>query len=121
MGQMVDALRDHLRHAANAVPRLRPLAVLDATFEGLLAEREQQMLATVAHLLERRYMQCRAEHLAGIKAAGETPDAAAWRKAAWLADFAQEWRNALLAELDLRLEPATGLAEALRNESGFTS
>lgn len=118
MGQMLGALRDHLRHAANATPGLRPLAVLDATFDGLLAEREQALLATATQLLERRYQQARAAHLADLKAAGETVDASAWRKAAWLAAFAQEWRQALLAELELRLEPATGLAEALRNESG---
>ena len=34
----------------------------------------------------------------------------------WLASFANEWRNALLAELDLRLEPVAGLGDALRNE-----
>lgn len=118
MGQMVGALRDHLRHAANALPALRPLAVLDATFDSLLAERELALVATTSQLLERRYQQARAAHLAELKAAGQTADASAWRKAPWLAAFAQDWRQALLAELDLRLEPATGLAEALRNESG---
>jgi len=34
----------------------------------------------------------------------------------WLASFATDWRNALLAELDLRLEPVAGLVDALRNE-----
>jgi hypothetical protein len=77
------------------------------------------MLATSSQLLERRYLQARAAHLADLKAAGETADPSAWRKAAWLAAFAQEWRQALLAELEWRMEPATGLAEALRNESPF--
>ncbi len=94
MDQLIAPLRDHARQAlAAASPRLRQLAALDATLEHLLAPREQALLPTVAQLLERRYAQT-------------SPEA-----------FDREWRLALLAELDLRLEPVTGLVEALQHES----
>jgi hypothetical protein len=34
----------------------------------------------------------------------------------WLAAFGQELQEALLAELDARLQPVTGLIEAIRNK-----
>jgi hypothetical protein len=76
---------------------LRQLAVLDAAFEQVLARREQASLSATSALLKRRFEQLHAD-----AAPPET--------------FAAEWRQALLAELELRLEPVTGLAEALRNE-----
>ena len=36
--------------------------------------------------------------------------------AGWLEAFGKDWRLALLAELDLRLEPVAGLIDALNNE-----
>ena len=63
MGQMVGALRDHVRQAvARVSPRLRQLAVLDASLEELMAAREQALLPTTALLLERRFTQLRAAH-----------------------------------------------------------
>ena len=98
MELMVGPLREHVRLAASrAGARLRQLAVLDAAFEQMLARREQALLPKLPALLKRRYEQLRAD-----AAPPET--------------FATEWRHALLAELDLRLEPVTGLVEALRNE-----
>lgn len=105
MEQMVATLREHVRQAlAAASPRLRQLAVLDAAFEQALAAREQRLLPVAASLLERRFAQ--------MQAAAD-PDTSANDT---LAAFAPEWRQALLAELDLRLEPVHGLVEALRNE-----
>ncbi len=120
MAQMVGAARDHARQTAAALsPRLRQLAMLDATFEDLLAAREQALLPTTAALLERRHHQLRAAHRQVHEATGEPDDPALWRRpGGWLHTFATDWRNALLAELDLRLEPAQGLAEAVRNETG---
>ncbi|AMO22465.1 DUF3348 domain-containing protein [Ramlibacter solisilvae] len=98
MEQMVGALRDHARQAVcRASPRLRRLAALDAALEQVLARREQETLPAAIALLKRRFEQ--------LRSAGTT-DA-----------FAGEWRQALLAELELRLEPVTGLIEALRNEA----
>ncbi len=118
MGQMAGALRDHVRQAvARVSPRLRQLAVLDASLEELMAAREQALLPTTALLLERRFSQLRAAHRQVLETTGEPDDPTHWRRpGGWLATFANDWRNALLAELDLRLEPVSGLVDALRNE-----
>lgn len=98
MEQMVGALRDHVRQALGRVsPRLRQLAALDASMEQLLAQREQALLASAPVLLRRRFAQLRDADAAQI--------------------FLGDWRDALLAELDQRLEPVVGLLAALRNEA----
>lgn len=125
MGQMVDALRDHVRQTvARVSPRLRQLAVLDASLQELMAAREQALLPTVMLLLERRFIQLRAAHrqVEQITDEAGAPDSGlrgndGARPGGWLSDFTNEWRNALLAELELRLEPVAGLVDALRNES----
>jgi hypothetical protein len=99
MEQMITALRDHVRQTLCRVsPRLRQLAVLDAAFEQVLAPREQKLLPGASTLLKRRFEQLRAAH-DGLEA------------------FRREWREALLAELDVRLEPVAGLVDAWSNES----
>ncbi|MDB5940803.1 MAG: hypothetical protein JWQ13_369 [Ramlibacter sp.] len=100
MEQMIGPLRDHVRQTLSRVsPRLRQLAALDAVLEQVVAPREQTVLPTAAALLERRFAQLRQGDVAG-----------------WLDVFVTDWRQALLAELDLRLEPVAGLIEALGNE-----
>lgn len=92
-------LRDHVRGALSRVsPGLRQLAALDAMLEQVVAPREQQLLQTVPALLQRRYEQERRED-------GD-----------WQESFGKDWRESLLAEVDLRLEPVAGLIEALGNE-----
>ena len=100
MEQMIAPLRDHVRQTLCRIsPKLRQLAALDAVLEQLLAPRAQLLLPEAASLMERRF-----EQLAQSNDAG------------WLEAFGKDWRLALLAELDLRLEPVTGLIEALNNE-----
>jgi hypothetical protein len=100
MALMIAPLRGHVRDAlGRASARLRQLAALDASMEQLLAAREQALLPGLPALLKRRYQQL----------ADEAPDDA-------LQVFAGDWRQALLAELDLRLGPVKGLVEALANE-----
>jgi hypothetical protein len=109
MELLIPPLRDHLRSAlASASPRLRQLAELDAVLEQVVAPREQSLLPTVAGFLEQRFNQLRQGH-----ASSSDGDKA------WLRTFEQDWRDALLAELDLRLQPVTGLLEALTNESNI--
>jgi hypothetical protein len=99
MEQMVGALREHVRQAlGRASSCLRQLAALDASMEQVLAQREQALLAAAPLLLRRRFAQ-RADSGAEAKT------------------FLSDWREALLAELDLRLEPVVGLLDALRNEA----
>lgn len=123
MAQRVGALRDQVRKAVSAVsPQLRQLALLDATFEELLAAREDALLPTTTHLLERRFQQLRAAHRQVHETTGDPDDPPLWRQpGGWLDTFASDWRQALLAELDLRLEPVLGLLEALRNDTGFAA
>ncbi|HSV46157.1 MAG TPA: DUF3348 family protein [Ramlibacter sp.] len=98
MDQMIRPLREHVRQAiARVSVRLHQLAALDAALDQVIAPREQTILPTAATLMRRRF-----EHL---KKANEPLEA-----------FEQDWRQALLAELDLRLETVWGLVEALHEE-----
>ncbi len=100
MDTMIAPLRDHLREALSRASReLRQLAALDATFEQVLAPREQALLPTAAALLEHRHRHLRAQAPSGDES--------------WRAQFEREWRDALHAELALRLEPVLGLLDAL--------
>ena len=93
----IDALRKHLRQTLAATsPKLAQLAALDAALDQMLGGREQRLLAGLPAFLKARF-----EH---------------WRQAepeAWPAPFEQDLQHALLAELELRLQPLLGMVEAL--------
>jgi Protein of unknown function (DUF3348) len=98
--------------------RLQQLATLDAAFENILSEREAVLMAKVAKLHEKRFMQALKRHSqqqAEAMAAGEA--ATALRPSAWLMPLRQAMRTALLAELDTRLLPTLGLLEAFNQEN----
>lgn len=117
MDLMIPPLRDHVRQAlAQGSPRLRQLAILDAAMEQVLAPREQALLPGVGVRLERRFKQLRAQHMDAAEPATEDAAAAARRPGGWLDLFGKDWRQLLLAELDLRLQPVTGMLEALARE-----
>ena len=100
MEQMVGALREHARQVLlRGTPRLRQLAALDAAMEQLLARREETLLPKAVGLLAQRF--------AALKRADDG-------SGTWRAAFEGDWRQALLAELDLRLEPVAGLVDAQR-------
>lgn len=93
----IGAFRAHVRQAlAAASPRLAQLAALDASLDQLIGGREQRLLSGVPAFLKARFEQLRQAQ----------PDA-------WPEAFEHELKQALLAELDLRLQPVTGLIEAL--------
>ncbi|HEY0826010.1 MAG TPA: DUF3348 family protein [Ramlibacter sp.] len=99
---LLGPLREHVRQVLSGTSaRLHRLAAMDAALESMLAPREQAILPAVGALLERRHAQL--------------------REAGRQQDFDNEWRQAQLAELDLRLAPVAGLVEALgaasRNQS----
>jgi hypothetical protein len=118
MELMLPPLREHVRHAVSqAAPRLRQLAVLDAAMEQMLATREQKLLAGLAERMEHRFSELRAAHLQAVADSGEPDEPAAWRRpGGWLERFGRDWRQLLTAELDLRLQPVSGLVEALGKE-----
>ena len=109
MEQMAEALRDHVRSVlSGAAPRLQQLAAMDAVLEKVLAAREQAAWPRTARILEQRWRHWRRTH-----EAQPTEDSASWTApGGWVHAFAAEWREALRAERDLRLQPVAGLVEA---------
>lgn len=118
------------------------LAELDAAFENILAEREAALLAKTSKLLEKRFVQALKAHMQvqaqalpvalaaetadGLTDAHEddidampsvTNDIPKADPSSWLMPLRQTIRQALLAELDTRLQPALGLLEALTSLS----
>ena len=103
----LDALRTHAREVlAAASPPLAQLAALDAQMHDLLREREQALLSRIPVFLKTRFLQLRPTEEAVLESvATETAPA-------WLAAFEQETQACLLAELEVRAQPLTGLVEA---------
>ena len=108
------------------------LAGLDAAFENILAEREAALLAKTSKLLEKRFVQALKAHMLAqtqpatliteitdatvdaTDASDPNPnDTPKSDPSIWLMPLRQTIRQALLAELDTRLQPALGLLEAL--------
>jgi hypothetical protein len=112
-------LREQARQAlARATPALQKLAALDAVLDKALGEREGQLLLTVPFLLEKRFVQLWRAHRQALADSGQDDDSAAWMQAGgWLAAFCRDLQTVLLAELDIRLQPAAALIEALSNEA----
>lgn len=108
--------------------QLQQLATLDAAFENILSEREAMLLGKVAKLLEKRFAQMLKQHLKlqaeapamvadAASAEASAPNNAAVNPASWLLPFQQTLRTALLAELDMRLQPTLGLLEAFQSRT----
>lgn len=100
----VDALRGHVRQRlAQATPELARLAALDEVMDSLFGGREQRLLTSLLSHLRSRFSVLRQ-----AARSSDQPD-----DLRWLQTFAAEFEQALLAELDLRLQPVVGLLEAL--------
>ena len=103
MDAAIGPLRTQLRTAVSRVsPALAQLAALDAVMASTLAAREQAQLAQLPVLLEKHFMRLRS-------AAETTPD-----DIPWLQRFRLDMQQLLLAERDLRLQPAQGLLATLQ-------
>ena len=115
----IQPLRVNLRAAlAKASPRLRKLADLDAVLEKTLRDRESKLLSKVPILLKKRFEQLFKEHQHKLDATGQADNPAGWTQAGgWLARFCNDMQTLLLAEVDLRLQPAMGLVEAFRQDT----
>ncbi|MDB5798172.1 MAG: hypothetical protein JWP36_2074 [Paucimonas sp.] len=127
MDTRIQPLRAKLRTAlATASPRLKKLAELDAMFEKILRGRELELLARVPLLLKTRFEQLFKLHRAQLQSGdhphqtdhpGQPDDRAAWMQGeGWLNRFCKDMQSLLLAEADLRLQPALGLLEAFKKE-----
>jgi hypothetical protein len=118
----IQPLRVNVREAlARASPRLRKLADLDAVLEKILRERESKLLSKVPALLKKRFEQLFKEHQQKRADGLDTQQAdhpAGWTQAGgWLARFCNDMQMLLLAELELRLQPAMGLIEAFKQDT----
>lgn len=110
----VGALRARMRElVASASPSLVRLAAVDAVMERVLGEREYALLSTVPALLEKRFERSRKAHLQAQTPTDNASDSGL-QPGGWLDVFFKDMRAVLLAELDIRLQPAEGLLEALR-------
>lgn len=121
MEMTVNALRGHTRKIlSDNAPHLATLAALDAVLEEMLGGREQQVLSTVPAFLKKRFEQLRKASLNAAEATAATgralPADNPGPTNAWLHTFGQEMQAALLAELEVRLQPVTGMVEALSQE-----
>ena len=117
MEQRIGALRRSVQKTlARASATLRQLATLDAALDQVLGARERQLLALIPVLLEDRFEQLLAGHRQSLGDPAPADDPALW-PGGWLERFGKELQAILLAELDLRLQPVTGLIEAFGNEA----
>ncbi len=112
------ALRAQVRHAiAKGRPALRQLAALDAVMEQMLGAREQRLWASLPSHLERRLAYRYQSHQLALQAPGLADEPHRWRQpGGWLWAFEQDMQALLLAEMQVRLLPITGLLEAAHNE-----
>lgn len=103
----VDALREHVRQQlAQSTPAMAQLAAIDAVMDGCFGGREQRLLSQLPAFLKARFVALR--QAAARTDVPDVPD-----DLRWLQRFATEFEQTLLAELDLRLQPVTGLIESL--------
>jgi hypothetical protein len=111
----VSALRNHARQVlSSSSPALAQLAALDAVMEQLLGAREQNLLSTIPVFLRRRFERRRSQ-VSETEALEAHPQPSAERTLqppAWLSQLNTEFQQALLAELDLRLQPVAGMVQA---------
>ena len=96
VGALRAQARAVLQRRAATHPELATLAALDAALAAMLAPREQAQLALMPVLLEKHFMRPETRQ-------DRAPGA-----------FKDDMRRLLHAELELRLQPALGLLEALR-------
>lgn len=117
MEHMLRPLREQVRRSLTQTSAaLGQLASLDAALEDLLSAREQQLLAGLPALLTQRFEHWRRLHGMPARAVAEEPAPGLDLPAPafdWLAAFKADWQQAVLAELELRLEPVSGLLDAL--------
>jgi hypothetical protein len=119
MESSIQPLRLNVRKALAMVsPRLAKLAELDAVLEKVLRDRESKLLGKVPVLLKQRFQQLFKEHQTKLADTGQADNPAVWMQpGAWLARFCNDMQMLLLAEAELRLQPALGLIEACNEET----
>lgn len=118
MDAQITPLRALARQAlAQASPRLKPLALLDAALEHAIGDRERRLLGNLPLLLEQRFVYLLQNYLQGLAEGGQADQPEAWlQPGGWLAVFRDDLQRTLLAELALRLLPVAGIKDVISNE-----
>ncbi|KWS04878.1 hypothetical protein AZ78_2428 [Lysobacter capsici AZ78] len=112
VGRLRERLRAMLTHGEPGMVRL---AAVDAVMERALSRRERALLSAAPTLLSEHFERLRQAALtAAAEAADDAPPAVS---TVWLEAFRKDMQNVLLAELDVRLQPAQGLLAALRTHA----
>lgn len=110
MQTAIDSLRGRARQAlAAASPELARLALLDGGMQQLFGAREQKLLAQVPLFLKERFERL---HRQEPDASGAVP-----LPLAWYDTFRRDVQEALLAELETRLQPVLGMIDALTQDT----
>jgi Protein of unknown function (DUF3348) len=110
----IDSLRARARQAlAAASPEMARLALLDGTLQQLFGAREQKLLAQVPLFLKERFERL---HRQEPDETGAVP-----LPLAWFDTFRRDVQEALLAELETRLQPVLGMIDALHQDAKQTS
>ncbi len=111
IGLLRSRLRDRLADRSTELARL---AAVDAVMERALGRRERRLLAAAPTLLGPHFERLRLAAQVNSSDTPEPDETAPHASDAWLEAFSRDMRNLLLAELDVRLQPAEGLLAALR-------
>ena len=110
----IDSLRGRARQAlAEASPELARLALLDGSVQQLFGAREQKLLAQVPLFLKERFERL---HRQEPDETGAVP-----LPLAWFDTFRRDVQEALLAELETRLQPVLGMIDALHQDTKLSS
>ena len=116
MDTIIRSLRIQLRGMLDkGTTQDRQLSTLDAIFENVLSTREARLLGQIPTEFEKRFAKLLKQHMKQLLQAAEA-DEPAPRTEPWLAPLCTDLRAALLAELDLRLQPILGLIEAITQD-----
>lgn len=113
MDTIIRSLRAQLRGMLDkGSTQDRQLSTLDGIFENVLSTRQARLLGQIPTEFEKRFAKSLKQHMKQLVQAAEA-DEPAPRTEPWLAPLCADLRTALLAELDLRLQPVLGLIEAI--------
>lgn len=114
----VRTLRANLRNLLAAESAHgKKLATLDAALDDIFWARSRASFANVPKLLEKRFNTHYEMHLQDVELRGIEDASTEWMQPkGWLFRFCAEMQTLLLAELDVRLQPALGLVEAYNKE-----
>ncbi len=121
MDAKLGALRAQMRQWLLRGSRsMRQLAMLDAVLEQMFRAREERSWAKLSGYVERRLVHRHKEHHKMLQTAGRADDPMRWRQpGGWLFAFEQDVQALLLAQMQVRLQPISGLLEAaLHDKTG---